>query len=696
MDSYGNYISGSYGLKYFKTILLEKKDQSSAYTPAICIEIHEKGYVGTSREIGDLQGIRLNIEGDRGALEAAIVKTSVNFTMVDTWDEQDTENIKHGNWQEFYTPDSTRFLVKLIAEEYNRQGDLVDSQSLWSGYITPDSWQEGLGYRESVTITARDNIGHLQDFEFDLTPDGDGLVKVRDIITAAMAKINLPMEFYINSTNEQDYALINASGVNLLDTLINASCFEGDDWFSVLEKVLDSLGLVLRFAGSNKVAVTLIQYLSHPVSLTSPRPADDIELTFLGSGIRRIDPPYRSIREDMKYDYDSPAELDRDSGLAIDSTIQNTFDYSVTGIEMPGGGSYTESGQEPGFHNNGGVSTGWRPGTAFLDPSQYDIVSSAMHLEGEGMRDYVFLAANTTTDINASFRFKAISANMTFRMNLAQYPAGFLSSDPTKIGIRVGFRLYKIIYAFSCTRNGTTYYWNGARWDSSLTRLTKEYDAEAGSETEFSVDIHEDDNVSEGLFALILYRIEYKMEYGSVYKGVYARIYSMEVESNTPYVLDNVVTTINDETYNVRFNRKPEIGPLSLQSGVVVPGSYRNVLYYRPDSETFAIWGYEARRANEMRTTPFPVLVHMQILTNHISPMTVLEGDCAGPDITETRAYKYKGVRFLFISGTFNLLTQRIEGGVFRQFNEYGTIWYSSDTIPDYDEERIKGKTRNT
>ena len=257
MDTYGNYISGSYGLKYYKTILLKKEDPSSPYTNAVCIEIHEKDYDGANKEIGDLQNIRVTLQGDRDTIDSPIVKTSLSFTLVDTWDEPDTENVKHGNWQEFYTPDSTKFLVRLRLLAKNRQGQTVAQQTVWSGYVTPDSWQESLAYRGSITVTARDNIGHLQDFEFDLTPDSDGLVSIREIITGAMEKVNLPLDFIINAdTEDYSHGIYNEyEGVNIVDTLVNASLFEEQDWYSVLEDVLEGLGFVLRFCWRNDVAV---------------------------------------------------------------------------------------------------------------------------------------------------------------------------------------------------------------------------------------------------------------------------------------------------------------------------------------------------------------------------------------------------------------------------------------------------------
>lgn len=682
MDTYGNYISGDYGLKYYKTILLKKEDPSSPYTNAVCIEIHEKDYDGANKEIGDLQNIRVTLQGDRDTIDSPIVKTSLSFTLVDTWDEPDTENVKHGNWQEFYTPDSTKFLVKLIFEEYNRSGDLVDSHPIWSGYVTPDSWQESLAYRGSITVTARDNIGHLQDFEFDLTPDSDGLVSIRDIITGAMQKVNLPLDFIINAdTEDYSHGIYNEyEGVNIIDTLVNASLFEGDDWYSVLEDVLEGLGFVLRFGWRNDVAVGPIRNLSHLSTTEGALPADDLELTFLGGGIRTIDPPYRSIREEMRYDYNSDAELDINSGLAGAGLPPNSLSYTIEGYELPDGTHTSDkTGSMPAYQNVGTLANGWAVG-AFLDTDLYGVLESVNdpNAEGESFKDYAFIPANTDVDISAKFSFFAMSPEFTLHVTFARRAAYISNADPTKVGPYYDLMLYQIVYDVTYESGGTTYYWNGVSWVSTAQRLTAEYEVGSGAEmaTELDVQLHAASNIGEGKYAIRFYRIVYKMGFGSYDTGVYARLGSISVSANVPHTVSDTVTTINDESFNVRFTRTPALGVLSNDAGRIVVGNYENILYFRPSIGKIAPYPYNLTWDGAIGRWPLPVLIHMQLLTNHLEPMEILEGDCMVEGaIFPGRTFKYKGKRFLLVSGTYDPLAGRYVGATLREFQEYSDVW---------------------
>lgn len=222
------YITESYSLKYYGETMNYRKQQSR-------VEIWQKGSVGSSypRKIGDIRGLSLAINGNE-EIDAPIVKTILNLSMADTWDEVQIESAnatKHGVWEEFYTPDSTAYLVKLFTKE---EGD-TNWEHRWSGYITPDNWKETIGYRGDVGIVARDNLGHLQDFDFDLQGDSDGLVSAYDIIDGALAKIAFPMDVEIADEEDGARALLleadAASGSHgLFDACLAVDNFKGESW----------------------------------------------------------------------------------------------------------------------------------------------------------------------------------------------------------------------------------------------------------------------------------------------------------------------------------------------------------------------------------------------------------------------------------------------------------------------------------
>ena len=99
------YTSGKYSLLYYKEI--ERQDQ------IVRLEILQRARRAdwTPKEIGELQALTLEIDGEDDPV-APIQKTLLSFSMVDTYDITDTDDVKHGNWEELYTPDSTLFMVR--------------------------------------------------------------------------------------------------------------------------------------------------------------------------------------------------------------------------------------------------------------------------------------------------------------------------------------------------------------------------------------------------------------------------------------------------------------------------------------------------------------------------------------------------------------------------------------------------------
>ena len=203
------------------------------------LAISQRDYTGSSYKIGALSGCVLEVQGNMGSVISPIVKTQLRFTVIDAPDMPAVSGTKFGNWQEFFTPDATLYKVTL---RYWSSNAWV---SLWTGYITPDSWQESLEYRGPITITARDNIGHLKDFPFsaegDATPDSNGLVQIRYIISQAMKVIDFPMTFAMESWGSGQYSAdvpCTDDDDYLTEASVNVAMFDGMDWYEVLERTL--------------------------------------------------------------------------------------------------------------------------------------------------------------------------------------------------------------------------------------------------------------------------------------------------------------------------------------------------------------------------------------------------------------------------------------------------------------------------
>ena len=268
----------AYGLKYYK--LIQDAHLSSGGRATLELDIFEKDYTGTSKEIDALTSLVL--EADCQDATSAIQKTILKIGLSDRPDIEDTDTRKYGSWEEFYTPDSTKFMV-IIA---------IANSIRWSGYITPDDWSESLDYHASVNITARDNIGHLEDFDFEPT---SGLMSVHDIIKSAFALIEPPYSIMYDYNG--DYTLETEDGTSIASAKINTSLYKGKTWYDVLESVLTSLGLCVRYIGNNTFFVGFLRYLSMYAGGTKAEPY------FRGSATLTLTPAYKSIVEEDRYDF---------------------------------------------------------------------------------------------------------------------------------------------------------------------------------------------------------------------------------------------------------------------------------------------------------------------------------------------------------------------------------------------------------
>ena len=95
--------------------------------------------------LGDvIEGLEYGIQGRDGDFAPAIQKTSLTLTLVDA-PEKNSVAQTWGGWEEFYTPDATMFRVDL----------LIDGALEWSGYVTPDSYEEDLTYHSAISITGQ-------------------------------------------------------------------------------------------------------------------------------------------------------------------------------------------------------------------------------------------------------------------------------------------------------------------------------------------------------------------------------------------------------------------------------------------------------------------------------------------------------------------------------------------------------------
>ena len=662
----------AYGLKYWAEVRNYREHDTR-------VEIWQKNYSGASKEIGEVCGLVLDFRDASGGIDGAIVKTEVRLSIVDSDDMPDTATVKHGNWQEFYTPDATKYMVKL----YRYDGS--SWSTMWSGYITPDSWSESLDYRGTVTITARDNIGHLSDFDFDMAGDADGLVSVRDMIDAAMDLIEMPMTVAFQDQDMYDVHVIQAEqGYGLFEALFNVSLFEGRKWYDALETVLADLGLTLRYTDDNTITITSLRNLPLLGHLREQSVYEQ-DLEFYG-GSRRLDPAVKQINDKIDYDYKDDVEMDVMGVAAFGS--DSTYPCRIIVEVFPGSSSQTTTDDSTGTLNpvsdKGSSILG--VGSALLDTSKYDISSMTRRAEGDGAKDYAFLAANDLSNPNTvtqSFEIPVISPNITVKF--AQRGAR-IENGRIDVAYFGGYlRLYQIKYFVKYVVGSSEYYWNGGRWVSENVSLTRDFEE---GENDFEIAFINGSVPDNGTIEIYFDGITMRGVGGAVTAfgaGCYARLKSVSISVNADHLESDTTKTINNEDYNVILSRDTSLGALSRAVAIAAARNYPGALFFDYGGELNP-FPYDVYWDQDYQTTllPLPVQIHKQILCFHHSTMEILEGSAGIVGKYQfyfNRINIYKGHRFLLLSGSLNFLEGVVDSAIFREYIPYDELWGDTITV---------------
>ena len=654
----------AHALRYYK-------DLEQPNGTIIRLEIHRKkdgDAILVSKEIGRVvQALHLDIQGGADTIDAPIVKTSLTMTFVDAPDLE--PNKKCGDWEEFYTPDSTMWKVVLKA----------DGKAIWSGYVTPDSYQEDLRYRGSVTIIARDNIGHMQDFPFDMEGNADGMVTLQELVNEAWAKIESPMTLdWRHEADDADYLL--CDGVEAPQTYMNVSAFEDMNYFDAVEKALYSYGLVMRFVGSNRVAIMSLRDLPYQGKSGAPRP---VEPTFLAHAQRELAPAVRRIEESVKYEFSDGIEIPLAKGVTFSGAAYTVPFYSknifgeITTTNIP----------VHAITNTSGEGWGSVPSaTLFFNPKNYTIADAALKEDAERM---LFLATNTNGMHSATYRKTMICRNfridMTFgrvvqrRGDIIQYCYGFASgTENSGIG---SIRVNKVSCYISVDQNGITQFYNGNGWQTDAYRIELEQ-----SENGFGIDIGFYGMTGAVALSFTIENIELDaMRDYSDGDGLYVPISSMywgAVASNSLCETNNV-NTVYIDTNNVILDHSPELGPALDE--VPFPSVIKNGIFVKSGNAYLPAkkWAWSGGTPQQMA-----VYNHLQLLCYHSEPNNVISGDIVYADFVDMAAiYEWGGANHILVSGSYNCLNGHIESAVLREFQWYNDMWGDAN-LPEVEEDK--------
>ena len=641
------------------------------------LNIYRRDYTGDSYEIGDLQALGLEVQGASGGVDQPIVKTLLHFTVADTVDMGTAEGVKHGGWEEFYTPDATLYKVELKRE----------TSAIWTGFITPDSWGEPLAFRGSISVTARDNIGHLADFEFSkaalianlnasaatLAQD-EGLVSISNLLRAAFAVGGVAMPLDEQWYVTESLPTLESSSDPVEMWLVNIEAFKDLDWYQVIERVLAAAGLALRYTDNNTITLTSLRNLHYMGGGAGSRTVNFVNR----SGHRTLDPAYKQIVEKLNYDTQEGYEAKWAAG-----------DFTQTDRGYWKDVSALNSNSE------------WTQADATKEVMCYgspSVLPVGGDITGEEDK-YMLLASRPETPQTA------YNVNRVAYIDLENYVEYRRRLSPGTI-VSVGMEIahtYKgdgsVLYDALLPAGTFRYAILWRKLDNSYLSLQGESWVSGVAKTE--IKINQRPGFTDGKAEIGAATISNNFQTPDVAGYLAIRIYPYQniigdAEREDPQDNDWVdahvrlgditfninseavpryfkTTTVYDASQNYTLKRNVDFGAVPTRYKTV--GTILNGFYLNSPSR-----GYpsimDCNWSGDSTLLPLPVLNHLQILSLHAKANSVLTGelrDASGNPIRWDCEWNYAGRKFILMSGTWNILTDRVQNAMLREFDTYET-----------------------
>lgn len=671
----------------------------------VLLEIWRKG--ASQQEayrIANLQGLCINLQGGAETVESPILKTTCEVSIVDYQNQEISFGTdakgnpckqQWGEWEDtFYTMDSTQFLAKVYQDDVLR----------WSGYLTPDTWDEDLVYAGSVTLTFRDNLGHLADLPFDAAGNEDGLISAREIVETALARIDCPMS--LGSLECELMATDGDNHINAVDACFSVLAFAEKSWLEAVESVLESLGLVLRYNDNNTLLLMAIRQMpqTHKTD-KAPRAVKDV--MFLNrSGHRSKEPVFRSVEESVTF------EVSRDASFGVpkaDDFGPDDLQYGDTSMDVE---FYVAPNDESpaGFGGWGPVhmlvGEHWKTDSLIhslaFNPYVYPIDP---YFQNESLSQIldnnVYIAANVKEQGIILQRCVCYEQRLerqrgrfvlTFGHPISKYNWAIQGAGQPDGYECIGYpyhelNLKSITYAVKYVTDAGSELFMTARgsWQVGRQLITKEYEGNSYTETlEVAFDATE---FSTGIVRLCIYDIQYKGQPGVAgsynARSVYARVADFRFESIDSDLLpeSDKTTTIYNEDANVKYTRNPEFGTADVPG----LGSTRMMpnLIFSPYRNTGHLPLTQWYWKDAEETQKLSVISAKQILCYHCRAMSYLTGSIADATEKDPRfddLYRWNNQKLMLISGSLNLLNGFMDSVALREYELYYNLWDEEDT----------------
>ena len=642
----------AYGLKYSQYI--------SKGGAEVQIRVYVKDWAGASYGMAHLTGAALQIVGGTSDVLTPVIKTALSWSMADCWDEGSTQadgtecvnaqGEKCGRWEEFYTNDATKFRVEVWA----KATPSATAACIWKGFVTPDSWSENMIYRGSVTITARDMLGALQDKEFNLT----GRVSVLDVVTGALAACECPMSLNYTAA----HFLQNSNGQSILAHTFAASVFAGDTWQKALADTLESLGLVLRYNGAGSIALTSLRYL--PADMT----AGTHTIEFVNrSGLRELSPALKEITEVFDVDFVSIDADDPEASAFADSGTTMTQRQKWTGALVP-----TDVAVEK-YDLTAPLTGGWLGNLGVPRPTTI----------GAGVPDRSIYFPTDILDPGLAASYKDPKLSAPFKMTIQQ-DGGMLAfktdgSAGYAIPETLQFGIAEITARVTCSVSGSARYFNGAGWVAEASDMTVQPGA--------AIDVPACAGGSDYFVSIIKVTTicELNLQIANSYYATALRLrFDPPAVSTTP--TEFKTTTQYNEENNVVITRSPKIGSAAVDMSA---GFASNVLGYGNGIVEDA-WNWPG----ESNYYPLAVMIQAQALCFYAAAASVFTGtahDKAADMALPGCGYSYYARTCIPVSGIFDFPSGLLAQANLREWYGWDDVWGSS-FAPEYTQQSGAGK----